>query len=168
MNGSSERFVLPPALTATWDRASARERRMIVTGAIVVVGVLLWAFVWRPIVADIGPARDALAQEQARLAMARREVNDMASLGKEAPAPVLAELRAPVERVLGARGLRGAVTALDVTPDSAHVVLGSVSFPALISLIDALAKDEHLRVVEATLTARVEPGTLRADLTLAR
>jgi len=38
----------------------------------------------------------------------------------------------------------------------------------LIGLIDALAKDEHLRVVEAALTARVEPGTLRADLTLAR
>jgi len=95
MNGLSERFLLPPALTATWDRASARERRMIVTGAIVGVVVLMWAFVWRPIVADIGPTRDALVQEQARLAMARSEVNEMASLAKEAPAPAPAELRAP-------------------------------------------------------------------------
>ena len=168
MNGLSERFVLPPALTATWDRASARERRVLVGGAAAVVVALLWAFVWRPLVADIGPARDALVQERARLAAAQSEVNEMASLAKEAQPSTTADLRAPVERMLSARGLRAAATTIEVTPDSAHVVLGAVSFPVLIGLIDALAREAHLRVVEATLTARVEPGTLRADLTLAR
>ena len=168
MNGLIERFALPPALAASWDRASVRERRMLVLAAIVVIVALLWAFVWRPVVADIGTTRDALAQERARLAAARSEVNEMASLAKEAAPGATSDLRPPIERVLAARGLRGAVTALDVTPDSAHLVFGAVSFPALVGLIDALAKEEHLRVVEATMTARVEAGTLRAELTLAR
>jgi hypothetical protein len=38
----------------------------------------------------------------------------------------------------------------------------------LIGALETLQRDAGLRAVEATLTARVEPGTVRADFMLAR
>jgi hypothetical protein len=35
-------------------------------------------------------------------------------------------------------------------------------------LLDTLERDGQLRVIEGTLTARVDPGTVRAELTLSR
>ena len=49
-----------------------------------------------------------------------------------------------------------------------HVVLPEVRFDALVAALDALARDDGLRPVEASLTARVDPGTLRAELSFAR
>ncbi len=61
-----------------------------------------------------------------------------------------------------------AVTSLDWRDGRAHVVLAAVGYDALIVALEALQRDARLRAVEATLTARVEPGTVRAELTLAR
>ena len=60
------------------------------------------------------------------------------------------------------------VTSLDWRDGRAHVVLAAVSYDALIGALEALQRDARLRAVEATLTARVEPGIVRAELTLAR
>jgi type II secretory pathway component PulM len=47
-------------------------------------------------------------------------------------------------------------------------VFAAIGYDTLVGLIDALQRDARLRVVEATITARVDPGTVRAELTLAR
>jgi type II secretory pathway component PulM len=47
-------------------------------------------------------------------------------------------------------------------------VLGSVPFDTLVRVLDDLARAEHVRVIEARITARVEPGTVRAELALGR
>ena len=49
-----------------------------------------------------------------------------------------------------------------------RIVFADVGVDPLVALLDTLYRDAQLRVVEATLTARVEPGTVRAELTLAR
>ena len=79
-----------------------------------------------------------------------------------------ADARADLERVLAQQNLRAAVTQLDWRDGRAHVVLAAVGYDALIAALEALQRDARLRAVEATLTARVEPGTVRAELTLAR
>jgi len=43
-----------------------------------------------------------------------------------------------------------------------------VSFNALTSLLESLQRDAALRVVDLTAAARVEPGMVRAELTLRR
>ena len=73
-----------------------------------------------------------------------------------------------LERTLNQHNLRGAVTQLDWQEGRAHVVFAAVSYEALIGLLEALQRDAGVRAIDATLTARVEPGTVRADLTLAR
>ncbi len=62
---------------------------------------------------------------------------------------------------------RGAVTSIDWRDGRARIVLAEVGYDALIVALEALQRDARLRVVEATLTARVEPGIVRAELTLA-
>jgi type II secretory pathway component PulM len=82
--------------------------------------------------------------------------------------PRAADPRAAVERALAERSLRPAVTALDEKDGRVRLTFAAVRFDALVALLDALAKTDGLRAVEAVLAARVEPGTIRAELTLAR
>jgi type II secretory pathway component PulM len=70
--------------------------------------------------------------------------------------------------VLDTHDLRSAATSLDARDDRVSLVLGAVRFDALIAMLDDLARRDRIRVVEARLAARVEPGTVRAELTLGR
>ena len=45
---------------------------------------------------------------------------------------------------------------------------GDGRFDTLVAAVAAVSRDDGLRPVEGTLTARVEPGTVRAELTFAR
>jgi hypothetical protein len=49
-----------------------------------------------------------------------------------------------------------------------RLTFASIDMPSLAVLLDALAREEQLFPVEALLAARVEPGTVRAELVLAR
>jgi type II secretory pathway component PulM len=80
-----------------------------------------------------------------------------------------ADARADIERVLAERGLAtGTAAPIDWRDGRARVTLESARFDALVGALEALQRDAKLRVVEATLTARVEPGTVRAEIVLAR
>ena len=71
-------------------------------------------------------------------------------------------------RALADHGIRVEAGSVDLRDNRVRVVLPDVRFDALVAALAALALDEGLRPVEATLTARVEPGTVRAELTFAR
>ena len=60
------------------------------------------------------------------------------------------------------------VTQLDWQAARARLTFESVPFDALVRLLEAVQRDARLRVVEGKLIARVDPGTVRAELTLAR
>ena len=64
--------------------------------------------------------------------------------------------------------LRAAPVPSASTEGRYSVVVDDVRFDTLVAALDALARDAGVRVVAATLTARVEPGRVRADLTFAR
>ena len=49
-----------------------------------------------------------------------------------------------------------------------RATLDAISFDSLTAFIDALQRDAGVRAAELSVTARVEPGQVRADVTLAR
>lgn len=157
---------VPATLIDAWDRASPRERLLLRWGAWVVVLAVLYAVAWPPLTRDIERTREGLERDRATLAVLRGYAQPQTSAG--AMAPAAADPRASVERALEARGLRGAATALDAREGRVSLVLGAVPFDALIALLDDLARTDRLRVIEARVTARVEPGTVRTELTLGR
>jgi len=107
-------------------------------------------------------------REAAALQDGRRVADEVAGLARAAaPAPGV-DARAALDRILAEHRLRAAVTQLDWQEGRARIVFAAVGFDALVAVLEALQRDGHLRVVEAAITARVEPGSVRAEITLAR
>ena len=158
--------LLPAGVARALDAASPRERRLVVTAALVVVLAVLYVVAWTPLTRDIERARDNLARDRATLAaMQRLDASSAAPASVSPPAAV--EPRAAVLAALDARGLRGAAQ-VDLREGRVSMVLGAVPLDALVGLADDLQRTAGLRVVEARLLARVEPGTVRAEITLGR
>ena len=145
------------------------ERRIAVILFVVVAVALLWTALWQPLTRDVASLRLARATNAAALARRPRasEGNERA-LAHEPRRPPPVDARADLDRALAQQNLRSAVTSLDWRDGRAHVVFAAIGYDTLIGLLEALQRDARLRAVEATITARVEPGTVRAELTLAR
>jgi type II secretory pathway component PulM len=68
--------------------------------------------------------------------------------------------------MLSARGITYAVETQGEGP--LRIVVEVAPFDALIRALDALAHEDGVRAVEAIVSARVDPGTVRAELALTR
>lgn len=152
----------------TWDRASTRERRLVIAAALVVLFAAGWTWLWQPVNADIARLQRDLPYAKSALAAARAQADELVALQRATVPVKSADPRSVVERALGERGLRNEVTALDLQDGRVRLTFAAVRFDALPALLAALAKADGLRVVDAVLSARVEPGIVRAELTLAR
>jgi type II secretory pathway component PulM len=159
--------LLPSGVARALDAASPRERRLVVAAAVVVVLAVSYVVAWSPLTRDIERARDNLARDRATLAaMQRLDASSAAPASATPPAAV--EPRAAVLAALDARGLRGAAAQVELREGRVSMVLGAVPLDALVGLVDDLQRTAGLRVVEARLLARVEPGSVRAEITLGR
>lgn len=153
---------------AYWERASPREQALLALGAVLVVLGLGWPLVWQPLERDLQRIDDARRDARVRIADARKAADEIAGLARVAKLPATSDPRAAVERVVASRALRGAVTAFDAEGGRVRLTFAAIELNALVLLLDALAREEHLFVSEALLAARVEPGSVRAELTLTR
>jgi len=158
-----------PAPVARWLAAkSPVERGMAVTLFVAVAAALLWVAVWQPLSRDAAALRLAGAANASALVEARDRVKELAELSRTSAKPAAVDARADLDRVLAQLNLRTAATSVDWRDGRASLVFAAIGYDTLIGLIEALQRDARLRVVEATITARVEPGAVRAELTLAR
>lgn len=155
------------ATTDAWTRASARERRLVVLAALVVLGGAAYAWAWQPMSADTARLARDLPRERAMLAAAQAQAADLVALAKTPAAPH-GPLGPAIERALAEHGVRPDAGALDDKDGRVRVNLAAVRFDALVPLLDALARSSGVRVIEATVTQRVEPGQVRAELVLGR
>jgi len=162
------RVPVPQPLVRAWDRMSSRERRLAVGTAAVVLLAAIWSLIWLPMQEGAPRARQELQRDRAVLAAARAQATEIAGLERVVQRQYSANSRAAIEKIIGARGLQGSVTSIDVKDNRTNVTFATIGFDALVGLLDSLAKTEGLRAVDATLTPRVEPGALRAEATLAR
>ena len=158
-----------PASVANWMATqSSVERRIAATLALLVAIVALWTVLWQPMTRDAAALRVARAADAAALARARGMTKEIGELARATAKAAPTDARADLDRALLQQNLRSAVTSVDWRHGRAHIVLAAVGYDALIVALEALQRDARLRAVEATITARVEPGTVRAELTLGR
>lgn len=158
-----------PAPVARWLASKSRAERRNVAAIAVVTGVaVLWLGLWQPLRRDADAMRTTRDVNAGALAAARKMTEEAAGLARATPTSAPADARAVLERILAQQNLRGAVTQLDWQEGRAHLVFAALSYDALVPLLEALQREGNLRAVDAALTARVEPGTVRAELTLAR
>lgn len=156
------------AITDTWARASVRERRLIALAAAVIAAAVGYVLVWQPAQGDIARLTRDLPQQRAILAAARAQADAIVAL-ERTPVPVRTlEPLAAVERVVAERGLRPAASTLDSSEGRVRLTFAAIRFDALPGLLDALAGTAGVRVADATITQRVEPGMVRAEFSLVR
>lgn len=152
-----------------WQLRSRSERALLATGAALLALALAWLFVWQPLELDTERLTRQLASDRATLAEARRQADAIAGLARSAPAVAPTDPRAALEAVLAQQGLKSAATSIERTDnDRIRMTFDSIGFDALTTFLDALQRSAQLRAVELVATARVEPGQVRADVTLAR
>jgi type II secretory pathway component PulM len=163
------------SLLATWDRASLRERLLVGFAVVLVVLGLFYGVAWPALTRDIERTRQDLAHDRATLAYLQGRLQPVrGSAGPAGASPVAplptgpadAQTRAGVARVLAAHGFADAQ--VDLRDGRLGVVIPGAPFEALVAALDEIRRSTGLRVVEARLAARVDPGTVRADLTLGR
>jgi type II secretory pathway component PulM len=158
----------PAPLSRWWSSKSGAERRIIAGVASLAIAALAWWVVWQPLTRDIAVMRQANARGLVALAEARAMTEEMAGLARAAAARAGGDPRADFERALAAQNLSASVSQQDWKEGRGRIVFSAVSYEALIAGLEALQRDAQLRVVEATLTARVEPGIVRAETVLTR
>ena len=152
-------------LTHWWRLRTDAERGALVAGAVLAAAALAWLLVWLPIQSDIARLTRDLAMQRAALAQARSQADAIGGLERRTPAPAR-DARAALDLALAQSGIRA--SAIDRSGDDLRVTVDGVSFDALTSLLESLQRDAALRVVDLTAAARVEPGMVRAELTLRR
>ena len=169
MNTASLRSSRAPSPFTRWmGTRSPAERRLIVGLLAIVAAALLWVTLWLPLTRDLAALRLARASNAAALAEARDRAKEATELSRTTSTAAAVDPRASLDRVLAQQGIRPAVTSLEWRDGRAQLVFAAIGFDTLVSLLETLQRDAKLRAVEATITARVEPGNVRAELTLAR
>ena len=158
----------PAPVARWWSSKTPGERRNVLGVALLAIAAFAWWVIWQPMTRDIAISRVANARNAVALAEARRMVEEMAGLERTALPAGGGDARSDLERVLAEQNLRALLTQQDSKDGRTRLVFGAVSFDALIGGLEALQRDAKLRVVQAALTARVEPGTVRAEVVLAR
>lgn len=154
-------------LVDAWHAANPARRSLFVTGAIAVLLAAALAIAWQPFTAALSRAREDVARTRVELAIARERTAETESLVRQAAART-ADVRSTVTRVLGEHSLQSAPVEARSADGRFAVVVADARFDAIVSALDALARNEGIRLVEGTVTARVDPGSVRAELTFAR
>jgi type II secretory pathway component PulM len=165
--GRPSRRLVPAPLVRWWRLKAPRERRIVTALALVVVVAIGWLLVWQPLQQDVAALRAGAPAARAELAEAQRLAAEIAGLTRTPPPPAAPIAPARFEQVLAERGIPAGTAQVAWEDGRARLTLAAVRFDTLVAALDALARDFGLRAVEATLTARVDPGTVRAEIVLA-
>lgn len=162
------RVAAPASWVQRWDAAGAPQRVAAIAAMAAAAIVVLVVLVGTPLREAIARAQADVARNRVVLDIARSRVAEDAALARAAAPTRSDDPRAAIERVLTQEGLAYAPLESSGTTGTMRVVVGDARFAALVGALDTLARDEGIHVVEATLTARTDPGTVRAELALAR
>ena len=152
-----------------WHVRSRSERRWLTAIGVLIVLALLWIVVWQPLLRDTDRLAQRAPLDRAALAEGRRASDEIAGLARSAPAPQAIDPRAALDAILVAKNLKSAATQIErIDSDRLRVTFDRIGFDALAATLDTLQREARLRAVEVVATGRVEPGLVRADVTLTR
>ncbi len=156
------------AFAQWWQLRSRSERMLLTVAAGIAALALIWLVLWQPLARDTERLGRQIENDRATLADARRRADEIAGLAR-APSVARAEPRAALDAVLAQQNLKVAATTIErIDNERIRLTFDAIGFDALTAFLEALQRDARLRAVELVATARVEPGQVRAEVTLAR
>jgi general secretion pathway protein M len=147
------------ALLVWFKALPPRERLALSVGAIIVLLLLLYGWIWLPLAADTARMRSSVPNLRSQASLLNAEAAEAKRLGAQ-PRPVANDVLAnAIEQSVAASGLKDR---LQVQPlDSSRVQLSAdgVGFNEWINLLAALQQTRNARVESARVEPQVD-GTL--------
>jgi len=157
------------SLQRWWRLRSATERSVILAAGLIVSVAVAWIAVWQPLQRDTVRLQRQVTAQRAALAEAQRQAGEIASLARASVPEPSGDLRADVNAALSKQQPRLVPAAIEpVERAGLRVTFESLSFESLVALLDTLQRDVRVRATDLSTTARVEPGQVRAEITLRR
>jgi type II secretory pathway component PulM len=151
-----------------WDARGTLQRAGWIAAAVAFVAVAALILFAVPLREAIARARSDVAHNRLVLETARARVAENAALARATAPAARDDPRAAIGRALAREGLAYVPADTRASDGPIAIVIGDARFDALMRALDALEREDGVRVVDATITVRVDPGTVRAELTLAR
>lgn len=152
-------------LQQAWRTRSARERRILVAGLAVVLLLVTYGWLWRPMVADLARLQDQLPRLRAQAAQLDQAGDEIARLRARAPAGRIerAELGTLLTRSSAMHQIAGVALAPDADGARVKVTLERARFESWLAWIDELHRSHRIVLVSARLSALDAPGMVRIE-----
>ena len=156
-------------MRAWFDSLEQREKIVLSAGAVLVVLIVAWAFIWAPLRSGAGEREDSLAEQHEMLATLQRA----RVLGGSTPSGVAAaatqSLVLLVDQTHRAHGLTGTLSRNQPDgTDGIRVTFQAASFDSLVSWLVALQRSYGVAVESANFDGTREAGLVGATLVLRR
>jgi len=164
-----EKVISREPLATFWQARSARERSVLVGGFGLVVVLLGYMLLWRPMLQDIARLQEQLPRLRAEAAQIGRAGDEVARLrGKALPATQNQQQLLPLmERSAATHGLQGIFAQASNGPSRIRASFERAPFNAWISWVDELHRTHRIVLVSGKLSALDAPGIVRAQVEFA-
>jgi general secretion pathway protein M len=154
-----------------WDGLGTRERLILAAGALIVVPLLLWALLWRPLVGGVERLEQDVESQREGLRWmqnAAAEINQLRGSGSQAAAGLGGRsLLAVVDQSARSAGLGNGLKRVEPeSADAVRVRLEGVSFDAMVTWLDELARQFGVFASLVSVERETTPGQVSVRLTL--
>ena len=158
-------------IRAWWNAQSARDRRVLAIGGIVVAVLLVWALVWIPLSRARADLTAQMQRQRADLAWMRQESSLALALDAQGVRGSVARqgksLLALADATARGANLGDALKRVEPTgPASVRVTFEIVNFDALANWMDTLARDYGVSVTDFSAEKVEGLGLVNARVTL--
>ncbi|MDA8329305.1 MAG: type II secretion system protein M [Betaproteobacteria bacterium] len=156
-------------LNAFWQARNEREKKVLIFCGIFLLLGLLYAYVWQPGEQAGMRLREILPQMRAENTRMHEQSHEIEVLRKNAfVQDKTANLKSEITASALRHKLQDRVSALTIdSADKAHLSMDAVSFDAWIRWLDALQRENHLRLETVHIQTLSDPGMVKVDATLA-
>ena len=158
-------------IAAWWQKQSERDRRVLAFGAVLVALLLAWAFVWYPLARARTQLETRVEHERTDLAWMRQsggELQDLRAKGARGQVDRQGKsLFALADVTARGAGLAIALRRVEPTgPKSVRASFEAANFDALVSWVDALARDYSVQTTDFSADRAEAIGTVNARVVL--
>lgn len=155
-----------------WETLSFREKQAAAFGGIVIAFLMVYQFIWSPLLVQVALMRQQIVTEQKNvlwMQTANKKIKQLESQQKAKNAvvsPVI--LMSAMQKLINQTGTSQFLTQLKQTSnDTVEIQFQKIEFDKLMAVLITAIKQQHITISQIAMTAETTPGVVSADITLA-
>lgn len=150
-----------------WQARQPSEKAWLAGGALVVLAMLFYAYLLMPMQAERKRLAENMPQLRAQAAALAQNTAEVKRLQATTPALTYSDLRQQITEAASVQGIQDKISEVVIlNPQSARVILKSVSFDSCMRWLNYLQSQKGLRVESIELSALPQSGQVAVNVTL--